>query len=181
MVILSVVEGCTLTQSTSHSVAFTQYAPLFAALLLLQTKTKTMTTKRTNILYWICTGIFAFFMLGSAIPDIISHPMAVQGMHDGLGYPVYFIPFIGVAKALGVIAILIPGFARLKEWAYAGLIFDLIGAIYSMIAIGTIPASDWAPVLLPLAFGVCSYILFRKRAAAKAALSSTVAQPQYAQ
>jgi hypothetical protein len=92
---------------------------------------------------------------------------------------VYFIPFIGVAKALGVIAILIPGFLRLKEWAYAGLLFDLIGAIYSMIAIG-VPAGDWMPALLPLAFGIASYIFFRKRTAAKSAASSTVAQPQYA-
>lgn len=121
-----------------------------------------MNNKRTNILYWICTGIFAFFMLGSAIPDIISLPIAVQGMHGGLGYPEYFIPFIGIAKALGVIAILIPGFQRIKEWAYAGLAFDLTGALYSMIAVGT-PFADWAPVLLPVLIGVASYVLYRKK------------------
>lgn len=137
-----------------------------------------MTTKRTNILYWITTGIFAFFMMGSAIPDIISHPIAVEGMHNGLGYPEYFIPFIGVAKALGVIAILVPGFPRLKEWAYAGLMFDLIGALYSMIAIG-IPAADWAPVFLPVAMGVLSYVLHRKRIAGRTS-TSAVAQPQLA-
>jgi len=53
-----------------------------------------------------------------------------------LGYPKYFTPFIGVAKILGVIAILIPAFPRIKEWAYAGLAFDLIGALYSNIANG---------------------------------------------
>ena len=137
-----------------------------------------MTTKRTNILYWICTGIFAFFMMGSAIPDIISHPVAVEGMHKGLGYPEYFIPFIGIAKALGVIAILIPGFNRIKEWAYAGLMFDLIGAVYSMIAIG-IPVGDWIGVLLPVAIGILSYVLFRKRSK-KSVETINVAKPQLA-
>ena len=138
-----------------------------------------MTTKRTNILYWIATGIFAFFMMGSAIPDIISHPLAVEGMHKGLGYPEYFIPFIGVAKALGVIAILIPGFSRIKEWAYAGLMFDLTGAIYSMAAAG-IAAADWVPTFLPLTIGVLSYVLFRKRQQ-NSTQTSAVAEPQFAQ
>lgn len=121
-----------------------------------------MKPKKLNVAYWIVTGLFSFFMLGSAIPDILSMPIAVEGMHNQLGYPVYFIPFIGVAKALGVIAILIPGFPRIKEWAYAGLLFDLIGALYSMIASG-IPVGDWIGVLLPIACGVASYWLYTKR------------------
>ncbi len=118
--------------------------------------------KTIRIIYWIATGLFAFFMLGSAIPDIIVMPMAVEGMHGGLGYPVYFIPFIGVAKALGVIALFIPGFPRVREWAYAGLMFDLIGAIYSMIAVGT-PFAQWVPALLPLVVGVVSYVYYHKK------------------
>ena len=86
--------------------------------------------KKTKILYWTFTGLFAFMMLGSAIPDVLSAQDAVKGMHDGLGYPFYFIPFIGVAKVLGVIAILVPGFPKIKEWAYAGLTFDLVGATF---------------------------------------------------
>ena len=83
--------------------------------------------KKTNILYWTFTGLFAFLMFGSAIPDVFSHPIAVKGMHEDLGYPLYFLPFIGIAKWLGVIAILIPAnYPRIKEWAYAGLFFDLI-------------------------------------------------------
>jgi len=123
-----------------------------------------MTTKKTKIIYWICTGLFAFFMLGSAIPDILVMPIAVEGMHTGLGYPVYFVPFIGVAKLLGVIAILIPGFPRIKEWAYAGLMFDLIGAFYSVIAIGA-SAGDWLPMLLPFTLGVLSYMMYHKKEA----------------
>ena len=117
--------------------------------------------KRTTIFYWIFTGLFSFLMLGSAIPDIFSAKVAVEGMGQ-LGYPAYFIPFIGIAKLLGVIAILVPGFPKLREWAYAGLFFDLIGATYSIIAVGA-PAANWLGMALPLALAVCSYIFYRKR------------------
>lgn len=116
--------------------------------------------KKTNILYWVFTGLFAAFMLLSAIPDIISDPVAVQGMHVELGYPAYFIPFIGVAKLLGAIAILVPGYPRIKEWAFAGFAFDLLGATYSIIAIGK---SDWMFMALPLLFLVIAYALYHKR------------------
>ena len=89
--------------------------------------------KNTKTWYWIITGIFSAFMLFSAVPDVMAIPEAVTFI-TGLGYPAYFVPFIGVAKVLGVIAILIPSFKRIKEWAYAGLFFDLAGATYSVIA-----------------------------------------------
>jgi hypothetical protein len=116
--------------------------------------------KKTNILYWIFTSLFAAMMLFSAIPDVISDPIAVKGMHGELGYPLFFIPFIGVAKLLGAIAILLPGFPRLKEWAYAGLFFDLIGATYSILAIGK---PDWMFMFLPFSLGIGSYLFYQKR------------------
>ena len=116
--------------------------------------------KKTNIFYWVFTGLFSAMMLGSAIPDVISSPIAVQGMHVELGYPVYFIPFIGVAKVLGVLTILLPLSARIKEWAYAGLVFDLIGATFSIIAIGK---PDWMFMILPLFLGVASYVFYNKK------------------
>lgn len=122
--------------------------------------------KKTKIFYWIFTGLFAFVMLGSAIPDIFSSPVAVEGIHKGLGYPLYFIPFIGTAKLLGVIAILVPRFPRLKEWAYAGLTFDLLGATYSIIAAGQ-PAGAWSFMILPLALAACSYIFYHKKLSAE--------------
>ena len=83
-------------------------------------------------------------------------------MHDMLGYPVYFIPFIGVAKLLGVIIILIPGLRAIKEWAYAGLFFDLGGAIYSNIAV----AGKVDPMMLTLLVwivpGILSYYFWKK-------------------
>ncbi len=124
--------------------------------------------KKLTIYYWIATGLFAFMMLGSAIPDIYLDPMAVEGMHTGLGYPLYFIPFIGVAKVLGVIAILIPGYPRIKEWAFAGLFFDLVGATYSIIAVGGTPA-QWGFMILPIGIGILAYVLYHKRKAALAA------------
>ena len=117
--------------------------------------------KKTKIAYWIVTILFGGFMLFSAIPDVISSPDAVKFM-TWLGYPEYFIPFIGVAKVLGVIAIFIPGFPRIKEWAYAGLVFDLVGATYSaacvkLDAFGVV----FMTVLIMLAF--VSYFLYHKK------------------
>ena len=127
-----------------------------------------MKPKTVKILYWVFTILFALMMLGSAIPDILVMPLAVDGIHGKLGYPVYFIPFIGVAKALGAIAILIPGFARIKEWAYAGLMFDLIAATYSLMNIPN-PDAPWYFNLLPIALGVLSYIFYHKKIKATAA------------
>jgi hypothetical protein len=118
--------------------------------------------RTTKALYWVFTGLFAFMMLGSAIPDVFSSEIAVKGMHNNLGYPLYFIPFIGTAKVLGVITILVPGFSKLKEWAYAGLFFDLTGATYSIVASGG-TAGQWGFMLMPIAFWGLSYLYYRKK------------------
>lgn len=117
--------------------------------------------KKTNLLYWIFTGLFAAFMLLSDIPDILVMDLAVKGFGE-MGMPAYLVPFLGVAKALGVIAILIPDYPRIKEWAYAGLMFDLIGAVYGIICIGK-SAENWAPVFLPILLGILSYTFYHKR------------------
>ena len=117
--------------------------------------------KKTKILYWVFTGLFAFVMLGSALPDIFSVPMAVEGF-EKMDMPPYLLPFLGIAKTLGVIAILIPGFPRLKEWAYAGLVFDLLGATYSIIASGQ-PVGGWAFMALPLGLAAASYVFYHQR------------------
>jgi uncharacterized membrane protein YphA (DoxX/SURF4 family) len=117
--------------------------------------------KKTKIIFWIFTGLFAALMLFSAVPDILVVPDAVTFMNQ-LGYPTYIIPFLGFAKLLGAVAILIPGFPRIKEWAYAGLFFDLIGAAYSQFAIN----KSIAPVLfmlIPIILGALSYIFYHKK------------------
>lgn len=122
--------------------------------------------KTTNILYWVFTGIFTFFMLGSAIPDVLVMDLAVKGFGE-LGYPAYLVPFLGIAKTLGVIAILIPGYPRIKEWAYAGLLYDVTGAVYSIYSVGK-PVGTWAPVFIPIIIGVLSYVYYHKRLTEKA-------------
>ena len=117
--------------------------------------------KTTKILYWVFNGLFAFVMFGSAIPDVMMSPEAVKGMHEGLGYPLYFVPFIGVAKTLGAIAILIPGYPRIKEWAYAGLTFDLIAATFSLYSVPN-PDGPWYFMLIFLALAAAAYIYYHK-------------------
>ena len=117
--------------------------------------------KKIKISYWIVTGIFAAFMLFSAIPDVLVVPEAVT-MITGLGYPRYIIPFLGVAKLLGAIVILIPGLKRIKEWAYAGLFFDLIGATYSALAKEGFQLLMLF-MILPLGFLFLSYFLWHKK------------------
>jgi len=121
-----------------------------------------MTSKNVKLLYWILTGLLGGLMLMSSIPDILSVPDAVELVSHHLGYPAYFIPFIGVAKLLGVIAILVPGFPRIKEWAYAGFVYDLTGAVYSAIAVGD-PPGQWAPIFIGLALIAASYSFYHKR------------------
>lgn len=122
--------------------------------------------KKINVLYWIFTGLFGAMMFFSGIMNAIVEPGSIELIRDQLGYPHYIITFLGVAKILGVVAILIPGYPRVTEWAYAGLFFDLLGAAYSGIAVqGFQP-----PMLFMLVFFVLeagSYIYYHKRLQAK--------------
>ena len=116
--------------------------------------------KKTKITFWIVTGLFGAFMIFTAIPDLLVVPDAETFMQH-LGYPNYFTAFIGLAKILGVIAILIPGFPRIKEWAYAGLFFDLLGATYSQLATD---GFHWQIIFMlpPIVFLFWSYYLFHR-------------------
>jgi len=96
-------------------------------------------------------------MFLSSIPDILQLPEAVTIITTHLGYPKYFLLFIGVAKLLGAVAILIPGFPRIKEWAYAGFVFDLTAAVYSHISVGD-PPDKWLPIIIGIIILSISYI-----------------------
>jgi uncharacterized membrane protein YphA (DoxX/SURF4 family) len=122
-------------------------------------------TKKLKITYWVFTGLFSALMIMASIPDILSVPEAIA-IFKHLGYPSYLLPFIGVAKFLGVVAVLIPGFPRIKEWAYAGLCFDLIGALYSGLAVGD-PVSSIIPAVIGLILLTGSYIFYHKKINAK--------------
>ncbi|MBG8555206.1 DoxX family protein [Hymenobacter guriensis] len=121
---------------------------------------------KLNLLYWIVTGLLALLMTLSSVPNVLSSPESVEFFRH-LGYPAYLVPFLGVAKLLGVLAILVPGFPRLREWAYAGFAFDLTGALYSFISVGD-PPGMWFPLLIGLALIAASHYLNRRRTEAAA-------------
>lgn len=125
--------------------------------------------KKINIIYWICTSLLILVMGVGAIPNVMNTAQVKTMLVGHLHYPEYFGPFIGVAKILGSIAILVPGNRKLKEWAYAGFTFDLIGATYSAIAVGD-PLKNVAPMIIFFAVLAGSYIYHHKRLAAKQAV-----------
>lgn len=114
--------------------------------------------KKITIGYWFFTGLLITLMLLGSIGDIISAPEAVA-LFKHLGYPAYLLPFIGVAKLLGVIAILMPGFPRIKEWAYAGFVIDLTGAMYSTIAVG----DPWIFFIIGYILIAGSYVFYHRK------------------
>jgi uncharacterized membrane protein len=91
--------------------------------------------KRNKIIYWIATALLAFGMLQSGIFAVLRTKQWVD-IITPLGYPLYFLTILGTWKILGVIAILIPRFKLLKEWAYAGFFFAMTGAFISHLACG---------------------------------------------
>ena len=123
-----------------------------------------MTAKTTNLLYWIFTILFAGLMIMSAVPNALNTPESKQVLHDMLGYPIYIIPYLGLAKIVGSIVILIPGLKKIKEWAYAGLFFDLAGAVYSGIAAaGGAVDPMMLTMLIWIVPGILSYIFWNKK------------------
>ena len=116
---------------------------------------------KTKTLYWIFTALFSAAMIFTAVPDVMLSADAVTFMKDHLGFPNYFTFFIGIAKILGSIVILIPGLKTLKEWAYAGLAFDLAGAIYSVISVDGFQPQMLIMLIWVVLF-VLSYVFYRK-------------------
>jgi uncharacterized membrane protein YphA (DoxX/SURF4 family) len=114
-----------------------------------------------NRIGWIVTGLMATLLLLSAVPDVLGIPGALL-VFKHLGYPPYLLVFLGTAKMLGVAAVLVPGLPRIKEWAFAGLTFDVTGALYSHLSSGD-PPDAWMPALVALALVGGSYVAYRVR------------------
>lgn len=117
--------------------------------------------KKTGITYWVFTAFAGAFMLMTAIPDLLQVPSAL-GIISHLGYPDYLLPFLGVAKLFGVAALVVPRFPRVKEWAYAGLIFDLLGAFYSHLSVGDGPG-NWLFSIIGLVLVIGSYFFYQRK------------------
>jgi hypothetical protein len=110
-----------------------------------------------HISYWLATGIFCAMLGFSGIGHSLRAEFLVESM-TALGYPVYFMTIIGVFKLAGVVTLLAPGLPLLKEWAYAGFAFNLIGATASHVFAGD-PLSHAIRPAIVLGVGVASYLL----------------------
>ncbi|PSK91685.1 DoxX family protein [Taibaiella chishuiensis] len=104
-------------------------------------------SKRNKIIYWIATAWLSLGMVSTGIVQLLHHEAEVNMMAH-LGYPAYLLTLLGIWKMLGVIAILVPRAALLKEWAYAGFFFAMSGAVFSHLAIGDSAKELFGPVLL---------------------------------
>jgi uncharacterized membrane protein YphA (DoxX/SURF4 family) len=117
----------------------------------------TQDSKGRKIGYWITTGLAAFAMLAGGVGDVLAPPEVIAIL-ESLGYPAYAAQLIGVGKILGGVIILAPKLPRLKEWAYAGMAIDLIGATWSHAASGH-AAMDIITPLIVLAIAMGSWYL----------------------
>jgi len=125
-------------------------------------KTNLPAGKAGKIIYWIATIWLSLGMVSTGMVQLTKQvsegavaPPGVWGITK-LGYPVYFLTIIGAWKILGAIAVLVPKFPLLKEWAYAGFFFIMSGAIFSHIAVGS-SMTEFIPSLLLLILTVVSW------------------------
>ena len=113
-------------------------------------------TKRNKIIYWVATGWLSLGMVSTGIVQLIKMKEEVD-MMTRLGYPIYFLTIIGAWKLLGVVAVLIPKFPLVKEWAYAGFFFAMSGAVFSHLAIGDDAKELFGPILLLILTAISWY------------------------
>jgi hypothetical protein len=112
---------------------------------------------RLTVAFWVTTGLFCLLFLSSGVGHLLRAAPMAEGM-AALGYPPYMMTILGTAKVLGVVALLAPGRPLLKEWAYAGFSFDLLGATASHLFAGD-PLGVAVRPLAVLALGAASYLL----------------------
>jgi uncharacterized membrane protein YphA (DoxX/SURF4 family) len=110
------------------------------------------------IAYWVTTASVVFELAMGGVWDILRVPQ-VRSLIERLGYPLYFLVILGIWKLLGAIALIIPRFPRLKEWAYAGVFFDLTGAVVSLSVAGLISAGTMAYQIVMTGVTVASWAL----------------------
>jgi uncharacterized membrane protein YphA (DoxX/SURF4 family) len=110
------------------------------------------------IAYWVTTAVVVFELALGGVWDILRVPQ-VRDLIERLGYPSYFMVILGIWKLLGAVALAIPRFPRLKEWAYAGVLFDLTGAVASQLASGLIDAGTLAYPIVMTGVAIASWAL----------------------
>lgn len=119
-------------------------------------------TKTQKIIYWLATVVLVFGLLASGIQQLLRMevkgalaPPFVWGIEQ-LGYPVYVLTILGVWKILGAVAILIPKYPLLKEWAYAGIFFLFTGALFSHV-VSNHPWPELIPAIVLLTLTILSW------------------------
>ncbi|MFN7160742.1 MAG: DoxX family protein [Candidatus Gracilibacteria bacterium] len=115
-----------------------------------------MSTKALQITYWILTGIFAAFMFLSGIAEFYAYSVGDQALKQ-MGYPDHFLLILGTAKTFGAIALIQNKFKTIKEWAYAGFTFDLIGACVAISFAPNIGNMLFVGLLIPI---ICLIVMF---------------------
>jgi len=111
-----------------------------------------------NVIYWIATAVLVSELVLGGIWDVLRVPQ-VHVIIDRLGYPPYFLVILGIWKLLGAVALIVPRFPRLKEWAYAGVVFDLTGALVSNLVSGVADTVTLAYLLLMTGVTATSWAL----------------------
>lgn len=113
-------------------------------------------SKRNKIIYWIATLWLSLGMASTGIVQVLQLKEETEFVLL-LGYPAYFLIIIGVWKLLGVVAVLVPKFPVVKEWAYAGFFFVSSGAFISQLAMGHTAIGEWFPAVLLLILTIISW------------------------
>jgi uncharacterized membrane protein len=111
----------------------------------------------STIAYWLCTGLFCLMFAFSGTGHLLRLEQFAEGIVS-LGYPAYLLSILGAAKILGAAALIVPARPLLKEWAYAGFTFNLLGATASHIFAGDPVAETVRPAVV-LCLGWASYLL----------------------
>lgn len=118
--------------------------------------------KATKIIYWGSTILVILVMLFTVV-QTLAHPDHSEAFGKQVQFPGYMFKMLAIAKILGIVAILIPGYPRLKEWVYAGFTFDLVGAIVLFAGSAlSFPVALWTPMLVALVLLAISYITYHK-------------------
>jgi hypothetical protein len=111
-----------------------------------------------TVVYWVTTVLLVAESVLGGVWDILRVPH-VRDVIERLGYPEYFLVILGVWKLLGAVALIVPRFPRLKEWAYAGVVFDFTGAIASHLASGFIEAGAMVYLIVMMGVTAASWAL----------------------
>lgn len=135
--------------------------------------------KTRKIGYWVSTALVALAFSAGGVLDLLRAEPVLEGLQR-LGYPSYFATILGVWKLLGVATIVAPGLPRLKEWAYAGMFFDLTGALASHLFVGDPPVELASPALLVALLGASWALRPPSRAPVGHATAVDGSRPEYA-